>query len=66
MSLSEENRPKKFNTTMRTYRLMVDRIVKYRADWNIEFRSSLLLFSEQSFRVEELKPIPATIEKMDT
>jgi len=43
----------------------VERIVKKRADWNIEFRSSILLFSEHSFNVEELKPIPATIEKMD-
>jgi len=45
---------------------MVERIVKNNADWNIEFRSSGVLFSEQSLSVDELKPMPATMEKIDT
>jgi hypothetical protein len=65
MILSDENIPNRFNTMTMQYRLMVDRMVKNNADWNIELRSSVLLFSEHNLRVEELKPMLATMIKMD-
>jgi len=66
ISLSQENTPNRFKINMMTYRLMVDRIVKNKADWNIELRSCSVLFSEHNLRVDELKPMPAIMEKMDT
>jgi hypothetical protein len=65
MILSDENMPNRFNIKTMQYRLMVERMVKNKADWNIELRSSVLLFSEHNLRVEELKPMLATMIKMD-
>lgn len=65
ISLSGENTLNKFNSIISVYKLTVDSKVKNKAVRNNEDCSSSVRFSEQSFSVEELKPMPAIIENID-